>query len=401
MSPVANATRDTLPIRGAWLIALLTALAALGQFASSAYLPSMPAMQAGLGASAGAVQLTMTAYLAAFALVQLVFGPVSDRYGRRPVMLAGGLLFILGSGLCMVAPSIETVILGRAIQGIGACAGVVASRAVTRDLFDGAELTRVSAAIAMAFSLVPAIAPLIGGGLQMLAGWHGNFAAAGLFGIAVFIPVVLYLRETNRSQVDRLRPATIWAGYRAVAAHPQFRAYAFTTSAVMGGLFAFLTGAPSMLVGDGPGQVSPIEFGIYPALSIPGFIVSGIIVRKTVVKAGDAPLMRRGALFAGLGGLMMLAAALLGQAGVWTLLVSMMVFVVGMGFVFSVGHAGALRHFKERAGTASALMGVLQLGSAAVFSGLAAAMADWGALGFGVGMAVAGLAAVVFSRGCR
>ena len=396
-----TAGKAELPIRGGWLIALLTALAALGQFASSAYLPSMPAMEAGLGASASAVQLTMTVYLAAFAAVQLFFGPLADRFGRRPVMLAGGVLFILGSLLCMAAESIETVILGRAIQGVGACAGVVASRAVTRDLFEGPELTRVTAAIAMAFSLVPAIAPLIGGGLQMLAGWHGNFAAAALFGIAVFVPVMLYLRETNRSKLERLRPGAILAGYREVAAHPQFRAYALTTSAVMGGLFAFLTGAPSVLVGEGPGKISPIEFGIYPALSIPGFILAGMIVRKTVATSGDAPLMKRGALFACLGGVMMLGAAVLGMAGVWGVLISMMVFVVGMGFVFSVGHAGALRHFKERAGTASALMGVMQLGTAAVFSAIVAALAGLGVLSFAIAMTVAGIAAVYFSRGCR
>ena len=124
-----NATRETLPIRGAGLIALLTALAALGQFASSVYLPSMPAMEVGLGASRGEVQATMTAYLAAFAVMQVVYGPLADRYGRRPIMLSGGTLFVVGSLLCMVANSVEFVIVGRIVQAMGACAGVVASRA--------------------------------------------------------------------------------------------------------------------------------------------------------------------------------------------------------------------------------------------------------------------------------
>ncbi len=390
-----------LPIRGGWLIALLTALAALGQFASSAYLPSMPAMEVGLGASASAVQLTMTAYLATFAMMQLVYGPISDRFGRRPVMLWGGVLFIVGSLLCMVAPTIEVVILGRAVQAFGACAGVVASRAVTRDLFEGPELTRVNAAIAMAFSLVPAVAPVVGGGLQMLVGWPGSFAAAAIFGLLVLIPVVVYLRETNRSTMHRLDFGSVWAGYREVAAHPQFRAYALTTSAVMGGLFAFLTGAPSVLVGDGPGQISPIEFGIYPALSIPGFIVSGLIVRKSVARTGDSPLMKRGALFACLGGVLMVAFTMIPIGTIGEVLIPMIVFVIGMGFVFSVGHAGALRHFKERAGTASALMGVSQIGTAALFSAIVAALAGLGVLSFAIAMTIAGIAAVGFSRGCR
>jgi MFS transporter, DHA1 family, multidrug resistance protein len=199
-----------LPIKGGWLIALLAALAALGQFASSAYLPSMPAMGLELGASVSAVQFTMTAYLAAFAVMQLVYGPLSDRFGRRPIMLTGCVLFIAGSVLCMVAVSIEAVIAGRAVQAVGACAGAVASRAVVRDLFEGPELTRAMAAIAMAFSAVPAVAPVVGGVLQMLAGWHGSFAASVLFGVVVLIPVVLFLRETNYRRQAQLNFGSVW-----------------------------------------------------------------------------------------------------------------------------------------------------------------------------------------------
>ena len=396
-----SSDKPSLPIKGGWLIALLTLTAALGQFASSAYLPSLPAIEAGMSTTAGAVQLTMTAYLAAFAVMQLVFGPLADRYGRRPVMISGMLLFMGGSLLCVVAGSIEVIILGRAVQAVGACAGVVASRAITRDLFDGPQLTKVMAAIAMAFSIVPAVAPVIGGLLQESVGWEGSFVASAILGLIVLVPVLLYLSETNQSRMDRINPSAIWAGYREVGGNPQFRAYALTTSAVMGALFAFLTGAPTALIGDGPGQVSPLEFGIYPALTIPGFMVAGMMVRKSVNKTGDAPLMKRGALIAAAGGLLMVGFSVAEFGGVGEILYPMIVFVVGMGFVFSVGHAGALRHFKERAGVASALMGVLQLGTAAVFSAIAAGLAHMGSLSFAIAMAVAGVAAVVFSRGCR
>lgn len=399
MSTTVRATRETLPIQGAGLIALLTALAALGQFASSVYLPSMPAMEIGLNASRGAVQATMTAYLAAFAVMQVVYGPLADRFGRRPIMLLGGLLFVSGSLLCVGAESIEAVILGRMVQAMGACAGVVASRAVTRDLFEGAELSKVMAAIAMAFSAVPALAPVVGGVLQEAAGWRASFAASALFGGIVLAAVAFWLRETNRSLQTRLSFGSVWAGYRMVAGNKQFRAYAFTTAATMGGLFAFLTGAPAIAIQEA--GLSPLEFGLYPALSIPGFIVSGTIVRRLVAKTGDAPLMRVGAALAAAGCLAMLAVAWAGAITAWSMLACMMVFVCGMGFVFSLGHAGALRPFAERAGAASGLMGVLQLGSAALFSGLVAAAASWGAIGFAAGMAVAGIAAFVFSRGCR
>jgi DHA1 family bicyclomycin/chloramphenicol resistance-like MFS transporter len=392
-------TRETLPIKGGMLIALLTALAALGQFASSVYLPSMPAMEQGLNASTSAVQFTMTAYLAGFAIMQLVYGPLADRYGRRPIMLVGLVLFLIGSVMCFAATGIETVIIGRAVQAMGACAGVVASRATTRDLFDGPELTKVMAAIAMAFSIFPAVAPILGGYLQETIGWQASFAASAIFGVAVLVPSLLFLRETNRSQMARLDVASIWQGYKIVASNKQFRSFAFTVSAVMGALFAFLTGSPAALVGDG--LISPMEYGLYPALTIPGFIVTGIIVRKTVEKVGDAALMRRGAWLTLAGGALMVALPLLGFTGVARVLIPMGVFVCGMGFVFSVGHAGALRNFPERAGVASALMGVVQVGTAAVASALVALLADLGPLSFPISMFVCTGAAAVFSRGCR
>ena len=215
----------------------------------------------------------------------------------------------------------------------------------------------------------------------------------------MLLAVTVWLQETNRSVQARLSFASIWDGYKIVGCHKQFRAYAFTTAATMGGLFAFLTGSPAVAIDDA--GLSPLEFGLYPALSIPAFIVTGIIVRKLVAKTGDAPLMRAGAALAALGGLAMLAVAWSGQVTALSILVCITIFVAGMGFVFSLGHAGALRHFRERAGVASGLMGVLQLGSAALFSGVVAAFASWGATGFALGMAIAGVAAFLFSRGCR
>jgi len=394
-----TATVETLPIKGAGLIALLTALGALGQFASSVYLPSMPAMEDALGASAASVQLTMTAYLAAFAVMQVVYGPLADRFGRRPVMLGGCALFVAGSLLCMAASAIEFVILGRIVQAMGACAGAVASRAVTRDLFEGPQLSRVMAAIAMAFAAMPALAPLIGGALQELSGWRSTFAAAALFGGVVLLFVASRLRETNRSSMHTLDFGSVWTGYKAVASSREFRSYALTVSAVMGTLFAFLTGSPAVAIGDL--GLSPLEFGIYPALSIPAFLITGGIVRKVVERTGDAPLMRLGAWLSFTGTVAMLLLPMLGHWSALGILLCMCVFVAGMGFVFSLGHAGALRHFRERAGVAAALMGVMQLGSAAVFSGLVAAFAPFGSMAFPIAMVIGGVGAVAFSRGCR
>jgi MFS transporter, DHA1 family, multidrug resistance protein len=392
-------TVDTLPIKGAGLIALLTALAALGQFASSVYLPSMPAIGTSLGATAASVQLTMTAYLAAFAVMQVVYGPLADRFGRRPIMLTGCSLFVLGSLLCMTAGQIEFVILGRIVQAMGACAGAVSSRAVTRDLFEGPRLSRAMASIAMAFAAMPAIAPAVGGVLQEWVGWRATFGAAAVFGIIVLLFVTTMLRETNRSRLSSLSFSSVWNGYREVAGSRQFRAYALTVSAVMGILFAFLTGAPAVAIGEL--GISPVQFGLYPALSIPAFLIAGGVVRKLVARTGDAPLMRAGAWLSCLGAIAMLMLPLFGHWSALAILACISIFAGGMGFVFSLGHAGALRPFRDRAGVAASLMGVMQIGSAAVFSGLVATLAPLGALAFPVVMTVGGLAAVLFARGCR
>ena len=160
MTPLVIVNRQGGPAPA--LVALLTALAGLGQFASNIYIPSMPAMAAALGVTMSAVQATLAVFLAVFAVFQLVCGPLSDRFGRRPVLLVAMSTFIAGTVTCAVAPDLATLIGGRILQGAGASAAFVVSRAITRDLFTGADLARVTALILIAFSLVPGLTPLIG-----------------------------------------------------------------------------------------------------------------------------------------------------------------------------------------------------------------------------------------------
>lgn len=154
----------------AYVIVLLTAISTLGSFATSVYLPSMPAIGAAMSASPAMVQVTLTVFLIVFASGQILFGPLSDRFGRRPIMLAGFAIYVAASLACALAAGFGLLVLARAAQALGACAGMVVSRAMVRDAFDGPDMTKVLSAIAVAAAAVPAAAPLIGGGLEALLG---------------------------------------------------------------------------------------------------------------------------------------------------------------------------------------------------------------------------------------
>jgi DHA1 family bicyclomycin/chloramphenicol resistance-like MFS transporter len=160
-------------------IALLTALAALGQFASNVYAPSLPSVASDLQTSAAGVQLTLAVFLAAFAAAQLVYGPLSDRWGRRPIVLAGLAVFLVGTLACAVATDLAGLLGARVVQATGAAAGVVVSRAATRDAFDGPELTRALATVTIAFAAVPGLTPLLGGVIEQIGSSRGAWRRAG------------------------------------------------------------------------------------------------------------------------------------------------------------------------------------------------------------------------------
>ncbi|MFA7670371.1 MAG: MFS transporter, partial [Burkholderiaceae bacterium] len=161
---------------------MLIAVAAVSPLGINLYLPSMPGMTVALGVDYAAVQFTLSVYLAAVALGQLVIGPISDRYGRRPVLLGGLIMFVLGSVVCMLAPSIGVLNVGRVIQALGGCAGIALSRAIVRDLYDRTQAASMIGYVTMGMAVAPMVAPTIGGLLEALHGWRAAFGFLALFG---------------------------------------------------------------------------------------------------------------------------------------------------------------------------------------------------------------------------
>lgn len=205
-------------------LALLAFMMAVGPFGDTEYTPALPSIAQALHANYDMVQFTMTSYLIGSAVSQLIYGPVSDRYGRRPLILIGTGILIAGSVLCMLSFSVGPLIAGRLVQGVGACAGGVIADAAVRDAFSADKRQRVYAKINAAFALAPAIGPVAGTYVKRTPiGWHGNFAVLTLLAVTLFYLVWRYMPETNlRLNHRALQPRRLWGNYRRTLVMPQF-----------------------------------------------------------------------------------------------------------------------------------------------------------------------------------
>lgn len=351
-----SATRGT--------VLLLTAMAAVGQFASNVYTPSLPAVAASLGVTSASAQLTFAVFLASFAVAQLVYGPIADRYGRRPVLFAGLGLFLLGTVGCAIAPSLDTLIGARIVQAFGAAAGLVVSRAATRDSFDGNELAKTLAAVTIAFALVPGLTPLLGGVVQSLADWRAVFWVTLAAGLAVTLWSAVKLPETLRSPSEDLSPRRVTSGYASIIRDRIFRGYALTAGLVFGAMSAFFAASPELFIGHL--GVGPAEYGLYPPLAVSGFIIGGIVTRRLVGKVKPRRIAAIGLLIMTAALVLMLALPLLGIVHKHGFNAAMVLNVTGLGVFLPTAIAGALQRFPDRAGAAASVQGFLQMSGGAL-----------------------------------
>jgi MFS transporter, DHA1 family, multidrug resistance protein len=356
-------------------IALLTAISMLGQMSIAMYTPSLPSLAQALGAPASEVKLTMTVFLAAFACAQLVWGPLSDRVGRRPALFAGIAVFLIGTTICLLAQSIGTLIFGRFVQGLGACVGVTIARAVVRDRFDRTEGSRALAFIGMAMAAGPALAPAIGGQLQTIFDWHAVFAALALFGVAVAVAAYARLDESNRNRdPSATDPVRMLGNFATLLRARVYLAYAALAAAFFGGLMAYATGLPFLLI-DGFG-ISPAVYGLVPSATVVGYFTGSALAGR---RAGIDPprkLARIGALAALTGGGALALVALLGLEHPVTLVAPMIVFMFGFGLALPSALAAAMQPFGRMAGSAAALQGFVQMAIGAAATLGVAAFAD-------------------------
>ena len=372
-------------------IAVLAALAATGTLATNILLPSLPEMAASLKVSSAAVTSAITVFLAVFAIGQLAVGPISDRYGRRWPVLTGFVVFLAGSVWCGLATDLPSILVGRVIQGAGACATSVLSRAIARDLFSGAALGRAMALIMVAMAAAPGFSPLLGGMLDHYFGWRSEFAFIGVFAAIAAIAYGSVFGETHHSTRIPLNPLAIAKTYCSLVADRRFLIPAATVSLIMGGLFAMFSAAPRILIEAL--HFTPIELGLFFAGTVLIVFAAGMLATRLGPRFGLDRSIRGGLVAAALGSIAILAVSVF-NPGFLPFLGSMCVFLLGMGIVNPLGTAQALSPFGEKAGAASALLGFWQMMGAAIGVWLAATVSHEAMFALGIVLTVASLLAV-------
>jgi len=373
---------------------LLAGLISLGPLSTDLYLPALPAIADAFGTGALGAQWTLSGFLLAFAPSQLVYGPLADRFGRRPAMLWGLLVFLAGTAVCAAATSLGMLVAARVVQAVGACAGPVVARAVVRDTVPPERAPAVFATMAGLMSLAPAIGPVLGGVVTALSGWRATFLLLGLAAVAVLLASLRRLGETA-PVLDRraLDPAVLVRTYGGLLAHRWFLGHAAVATASYTGLFCFISGS-SHVIQKGLG-LAPELYGLVFASAVAGYLTGSMIVRRISGQVAGRTMMRAGSLWClAFGWAGPVSLALTGPS-LATVALPLILYMIGFAVVQPNAQAGAIAPFPAMAGRASALLGFLQWSIAALaglFLGLVLDAAGWA---MGLGIALSGTAAAV------
>jgi MFS transporter, DHA1 family, multidrug resistance protein len=385
------------------LTAVLALLTAVGPLSVDMYLPSLPDIGRELAASPAQVQLTISLYLVGFALAQIFYGPLSDRHGRKPILVAALALFSAAGLACAVASSIDMLIAARFFQAFGGAGAVVLARAIVRDLYSGTRAAREFSLMGAIMALAPIIAPLVGSVLQIAFGWRAIFVALLALGLIAAAVVCWLLPETLKSRAPE--PVSLLSTmrvYRGFMKNSAFVAHLGIVTCSFMGLFAWISGA-SFVLQDLYGLSAP-EFGVAFALGSAGYMLGTVLAAGIVTRIGLDRTIGLGGLALAVGGLAMVVAVTLGLTAAASLVLPAAFYLLGLGLAMPQGFAGAMAPFPERAGAASSLVGFVQQTCAAALGAVVGHMLGQTAWPLVVAIATMGCLTFViwiFSRGIR
>ena len=342
------------------ILLLVIGFLMLQPLSTDLYLASLPSLGKVFGAPAATVQLTLSMFVIAFGGAQLVIGPLSDRFGRRPVVILGLALYVLASLLCALAPTIELLIAARFIQALGCCSAIIMARAIVRDAYAPADSVRVVARASTWLSLAPLTGPILGSYLQVTFGWRAAFVALSLLSAIVLMLVIFRLPETNGHKNPR---ATEWSGlaanYRLVLGSREFWAFALPGALSYGSIFAFISGSSPVLI-----KVLGVPvawFGYCFAFGVAGYMIGTILCGRLLPRFGPAVTLRIGSTLSLAAGAMFITAVGFGIAH-WALVtLAMFLTMLAHGINFPCSQSGSVIPFPKQAGTAAGLMGALYM----------------------------------------
>lgn len=373
---------------------LLAGLAALGPLATDIYVASLPQIAAAFDASIASAQFTLTWYLVGFAAGQIVYGPFSDKFGRRPAMLFGFVLYIAASLACLFATSITVLIVARVAQALGGAGPIILARAIVRDLYEGSRAARQYAVMAMISGITPVCAPILGGFLQEWFGWRASFFVMAIAGIAFGAIVLFLLPETNtRKQPGPISFASILRNFAFVARNKAYLTYLGIQACAYNGLFGFVSASSVVL--QGSYGLTPIAFGMVFAISSLSFVFGAWLGSRLVTRRGLEGMIALGVALLCAGGVLQVLGLYLFPHAIAALVAPNMLYFMGVGFLLPNTMAAALTPFPERAGAASSLMGFTQMTSGAIVGSIVGAMLGSSAWPMAIVTCSAGIGAFV------
>lgn len=344
-------------------IMTLILLSAVSPVAMNLFIPSMPSIARDLDAPYATVQLGLSLYLIMTAAMQLLIGPLSDFYGRRPVIQTGLLLFLVGTAMCIFAQNVEVFLAGRIVQS-GSAAGMVLSRAIVRDIYPREKSASMIGYMVMGMAIAPMIGPAIGGFIDQVSGWRMSFAVLGAFGLIAVIACLLNLPETNRFRGAPI--AEQMKSYRTLARMPVFWLYACIAGFSSALFFAYLGGGPA--VATEHHGLEPFVYGLYFGVCALGYSIGNFLAGRYSERIGLEPMMLRGVLVSLLGPLVAIALITAGVDHPAAFFLPLSLVGLGNGMTLPNVMAAAISLKQDAAGAASGLLGTVQIGIGAIAS---------------------------------
>ncbi len=340
-------------------IAILVVIAGLGPTSLNIFLPSMPGLMRAYGTGYDTAQLTLSLYLVGLAVAQLAYGPLSDRFGRRPALLGGLVVYLAGSLACVAAPTIEALIAGRVLQAVGGCSGIVISRAVIRDVYERGRAASVLAYVTMAMVVAPLTAPTVGGFLDDWFGWRAGFVLMVAVGAATLAACVLLLHETHAPRKGGAPRRDVRKGVAALLGRRRFHGYAFQVAFNSGVFYAFIAGAPYVMI-----ELlhrSAGEYGLWFAVASAVYMLGNLAAARMSERVGPDRMIAVGTTVSLIGVFALGAFYLCDLMLPATLFGGMSIVAFGNGMSLPNGISGAVGVDPLRVGTASGLSGFSQM----------------------------------------
>ena len=384
-----------------FLIIILGMLSAIGPFSIDMYLPAFSNIAADLHTDVAQVSLSLSSFFIGICFGQFLYGPMLDRFGRKKPLYIGLSIYLIASLACALTISVNGLIALRFLQALGGCAGMVAARAMVRDLFPVEENAKVFSKLMLVIGVSPIIAPTLGGYLTAAIGWHYVFVFLALMGALILVAVHFYLPESRKPDPSfSLKPAPILKGYLAVLKVPQFYTYSFTGAMAAAGLYAYIAGSPSVFMEIF--KVSEKQYGWIFATVALCLIISSQVNSLLLKKYKSQQIIRIALLFQSLTGLALFTGSAFGWLGIAGTIICCCMFLSCQGFTFPNSSALSMAPFSKNAGSASALMGGIQMGLGAGTSALVSILSNHTALpmtGVMVGCSISSLIILTIGRG--